>query len=403
VLQSKSASGKPLSATHPYKKGACVKGSIFFQPDRGKWAIAWHCALSNKNFTITRYKGEFMYDRRIAEKCLAMIQSRWEEHQAGLCQFRIEEFTRKGFTDVIDYFQLWMRDFVEPNRTPATIRGYWSYYKNWICPFFEKHPVPLHEIQLDTLIRFMNFIKASPKSKMNVLMALHAMMDYAHRSRRIPVMPPFPKREDFGIIDPRIEWIPGEAQEKILDAIPSEHRPVFQWLMLHFRRPAEACALFKTDYDPINRAFTIRRSLSARKLINQTKTKKIHVIPAADEFVQVANRLLMENPHTPFLFVNPRARREGQRYTNESLNIIWKKACKAASAEIGLYPGTKHSSCTNFIEEGGTVDELQMLTDHARRESVLKYADITLRRKREIMRRRKLLQNSYNSKITSIK
>jgi hypothetical protein len=380
-----------------------MKGSIFFQPDRGKWAIAWYCALSNKNFTITRYKGEFMYDRKIAEKCLAMIQSRWEEHQAGLCQFRIEEFTRKGWTDVIEYYQSWMRDFIEPNRTPATVKGYWSYYENWVRPFFEQYPVALHEIQLDTLVRLMNSIDASPKYKLNILMALHAMMDYAHRSRRIPTMPPFPKKEDYGIVEPRIQWVPGDTQEKIIAAIPAEHRSVFQWLMLHFRRPAEACALFKTDYDPINRAFIIRRSLSARQLINQTKTKTIHVIPAADEFVSTANRLLMQDLDSPFLFVNRRARRDGQRYTNESLNIIWKKACNTVGVEIALYPGVKHSSCTNFLESGGTVDELQMLTDHSRRESVLKYADITLRRKREIMRRRKLLQDSYNPKVTSIK
>lgn len=50
-----------------------------------------------------------------------------------------------------------------------------------------------------------------------------------------------------------------------------------------------------------------------------------------------------------------------------------------------MYAGLKHSSCTAFInEQGGSVDELQMLTDHARRDSVLKYADIKLEAKRNI-------------------
>jgi len=53
-----------------------------------------------------------------------------------------------------------------------------------------------------------------------------------------------------------------------------------------------------------------------------------------------------------------------------------------------MYAGLKHSSCSQFInEKGGTVDELQMLTDHARRDSVLKYADVELERKRELMGR----------------
>ena len=51
-----------------------------------------------------------------------------------------------------------------------------------------------------------------------------------------------------------------------------------------------------------------------------------------------------------------------------------------------MYAGLKHSSCTAFINEhGGSIDELQMLTDHARRYSVLKYAEVQLATKRRLM------------------
>ena len=57
--------------------------------------------------------------------------------------------------------------------------------------------------------------------------------------------------------------------------------------------------------------------------------------------------------------------------------------------DIGLYPGLKHSSCTQFInEKDGTIDELQMLTDHARRDSVMKYAKVGVERKRRLMKRK---------------
>jgi len=50
-----------------------------------------------------------------------------------------------------------------------------------------------------------------------------------------------------------------------------------------------------------------------------------------------------------------------------------------------MYAGLKHSSCTAFVnEQGGSVDELQMLTDHARRDSVMKYTDVRLAAKRRI-------------------
>ena len=309
---------------------------------------------------------------------------------------------KRGATDVIAYFEEWMKEAIEPKRSPATVKGYRSYFRNWIEPFFKIHPVSLHEIQLDTVFKLMNSIERSPKMKLNVIMCLHEMLDYAHRSTRIPSMPPFPKKEEYGLVEPTIAWIPAEQQEAIIDAIPEEHRPIFHWLMLHFRREGEAFALHKTDYDVINNAFIIRRSVSARTVVQQTKTRKVHVIPCADEFTETAKKLVNQDLGSPYLFVNPRARKKGQRYTHESANIIWKDACKKSGIDIPLYHGVKHSSCTNFIEQGGTIDELQIMTDHARRESVLKYADISLRRKREMMQKRHR-QNTDRPKITIVK
>ena len=52
-----------------------------------------------------------------------------------------------------------------------------------------------------------------------------------------------------------------------------------------------------------------------------------------------------------------------------------------------MYSGLKHSSCTQMVNEKGLgIDELQMLTDHARRDSVLKYAKVMLDKKRELLR-----------------
>ena len=87
-----------------------------------------------------------------------------------------------------------------------------------------------------------------------------------------------------------------------------------------------------------------------------------------------------------FIFQNPRARNQGKYYSNESLNILWRSACKKVGVTISLYEGLKHSSCSQFINEReGTIDELQMLTDHSRRESVAHYAKIGVDRKKKLM------------------
>ncbi|MFC1577991.1 tyrosine-type recombinase/integrase [Thermodesulfobacteriota bacterium] len=408
-----------------------MDGSIYPLKDRGQWAVNWYCKLEKRSIPITRYKGNLIpithYKRakngetlvdekgfpipdkkrcqgyKIAQKLLAQIQGRWEQHLQGICQFRIDEFTGRGWTDVLDFYKEWMEDVIEEHRKPATIKGYWSYYRNWIEPFFLQNPIRLHEIQLDTLNKFLKSIKNGlkknnpdgniGKTALNIMMALHRMMVYAERARRIPEVPHFPELEDYNIIMPEKDWLSKSEFWNVIDALPEIHRPPFLWIYYHFRREGEACALYKTDYFPLNRSFKVQRAISARKLVNSVKTNwkkpKIHHIPCKKKFAPIANKLLNENLDSPFLFVNPRARKEGKRYTLESLSNIWYKACdKAGVRRIRPYRGTKATSCTHFILDGGTVDELQILTQHARRDSVEPYIEITLERQRELLERR---------------
>lgn len=379
-----------------------MKGTIFRQGER--YIVGWY--YEGRQHKITRYRGEPMYHEKTAQKCLSLIQGRWEDHLAGRCLFRIEEFTGKGWTDVVEFYEHWLKDVVEPRRKPATVKGYTSYLRKWIRPFFREHPVRLHEIQLDTLNALLNHLKKgglTGKGAQNVVMALHSMMDYAHRSKRIPELPAFPKKEDYGIVDPTFQWLWENQQLEVIEAIPEIHRPPFLWLKYHYRRPGEACALFKTDYDWINDAFWVRRSISDRQLVDSTKTGKAHYVPCHSKFTDIARQLLKRDPWSPFLFVNPRSRKnaEGGRYTSESLNKLWKRACKKLGVSIRLYHGLKHSSCTQFInEKGGSDSELQMLTDHARLDSVTKYRMVGLQRKRELMERGKVVQLKNYQKTT---
>lgn len=366
-----------------------MKGSIYFRPERGVWVVQWWYKEHNKKYAIYRYNGEYMYHRKIAEKCLATIQANYEDYLKGKAPFRIEKYTGQGWTDVLEYFQEWMRDVIEPKRKPATIKGYWSYYQNWIEPFFKKFPVMIHEIQLDTLNKLLNSIELEPKGKYNVMNCMHSFMDYAWRSRRIPEMPPFPRKEDFNLVDPVIRWLPEDRQMKIINAIPEADRPVFLWLKYHLRRPSEACALKWRDYDEINQAFIICRSLSGRKVVESTKTRAIHVIPCHPDFLPVLK--IIKRTESPFVFINMRARRGEGRYTNESLNVIWKKACSVVGENIDLYSGLKHSSCSQYINERGlSFSELQILTDHANPESVRRYGKVEIERKRQLMETKRI-------------
>ena len=57
-----------------------------------------------------------------------------------------------------------------------------------------------------------------------------------------------------------------------------------------------------------------------------------------------------------------------------------------AGEDILLYAGLKHSTCSQYVNEVGmSLSDLQVITDHARLESVKKYAHVSLARKRELM------------------
>jgi hypothetical protein len=67
---------------------------------------------------------------------------------------------------------------------------------------------------------------------------------------------------------------------------------------------------------------------------------------------------------------------------------LWHKACGVVGEAIEMYAGLKHSSCSQYVNEKGlSIDELQMLTDHARRDSVMQYASVQLEAKRRILER----------------
>ena len=136
--------------------------------------------------------------------------------------------------------------------------------------------------------------------------------------------------------------------------------------------------------DKVNAAFIIRRAFSNKQLVNHTKTHKIHHIPCHPEF----KKFMEAMPITfgPFFFVNPNGRLKGQHYQHDFLVDLWNRACKEVGENIQMYPGLKHSSCSQYINEKGlSIDELQIITDHARRDSVLKYADVQIESKRRLM------------------
>lgn len=362
-----------------------MKGSIQFRKDRGLYYVSWYDQASKRRYKVYKYKGEFLYSEKVAQKLLACMQNDFERKI-----FRIENYLDDSVSDVCKYLDEWLTT-IKSFLKPGTSKDYENSVRNYLKPFFEQKKIGLAEIQYDTLLELMNFIDRSGKGRLNVMYCLHSCLDHAWRSRRIPNIPPFPRKKQYKIEKKPIVWLPEERQIAVIKSIPEIHQPIFWWLKFHFRREGEACALRNEDFD--GKIFYIHRTESARVFTDTTKTGEIHNIAMVDSFKPF---LEMEKEKqkkmsiiSRYFFVNPVGKEEGKPYHVKTLGDIWNKACSELGEHIRCYAGTKHSSCSQFInEKGGTESELQMITDHARLESVRNYARTEVARRKELMERK---------------
>jgi len=348
--------------------------------------VAWY--EKKKLYTISRYKGFLCRDGEIAgmkgkdmaERLLSLMRA---DNENGT--FRIEKWIRETPSDIIPYLKSWI-DEDGKSLSPATRKDYENSIKNHLIPWFEKNPYQLHEIQYDVLCRLLNDIERTGKGKKNVLYCLRRCLVHAYKSNRIPAMPLFPEESKYGIVDPVIRWLPEERQIKVIQAISEEHQPIFWWLKYHLRRPSEAMALHRADYLRDQDAFLIRRTFSVKELVDYTKTKKQHLIPCHSEFKKIMQRMPIRID-SPYFFVNPHGKVKDKHYTHCTMRVIWMNACEKVGEDIGMYSGLKHSSCSQYVNEKHySLDQVQMMTDHARRESVKRYAVLQLDEKEDYSR-----------------
>jgi len=375
-----------------------MKGSIQQHSKYKYYYVAW--SEQGKLYTISRYKGFLcrngqipgMTGREMAERILFLMRADVDNGT-----FKIEKWTGGIKTDLIPYIWEWYEEAVKA-LSPATAKDYLNSIKNHLIPWFEKNPYQIHEIQYDVLCKLLNDIKRTGKGKKNVMYCLRRCMVHAFKSNRIDTMPLFPEENKYNIVDPVIQWLPEERQINVIQAIPQEHQPIFWWLKYHLRRPSEAMALHRIDYDKQQDAFIIRRTFSAKKLVQYTKTHKVHVIPCHCEFKKIMQKMPIRMD-SPYFFVNPHGKLKGKHYSHCTMRAIWIKACEKAGEDIDMYSGLKHSSCSQYINEKGySIDEVQMMTDHARRESVTKYATVQLDAKRRLLEGKKIINIQENVK-----
>lgn len=150
-----------------------MKGSV--RPHaRGYWVIDWYHNGKHERFYSDFLHGGGKFWMRhhdkakcigyeMASRCLNQMRTDWEAYCRGERAFDINKY-RGSYTDVIPYLQTWLKT-KEGKVMPGTFKLYSGSISKHLIPFFERHPVQLHEIQKDTIDLLVSELTCAPKDE----------------------------------------------------------------------------------------------------------------------------------------------------------------------------------------------------------------------------------------------
>ena len=224
----------------------------------------------------------------------------------------------------------------------------------------------------------------SASTRRKVLGAFHAFCEWLRQGELINVVPPFPKI-------PKTEHQPFiismEAQTAVLEAIPWEERGAFLAAACG-ARPGEVRAYDIDDPYQDDEGCWIRTNKAVQgqnthEAAPRTKNRRAGDLPCSAELwewilwrldqVQPSDRLQGQIP----LFINPTGRVAARRWLGNALRTRWNLyARQVLGVHVPMYEGTKHSTATDAIRRGVSLEQIQAALRHADAASTRVYAKL---------------------------
>lgn len=214
-----------------------------------------------------------------------------------------------------------------------------------------------------------------PQTRQLLLNLLRQVFRDALRREDIERLPLFPSVD---VPQKTIQWMLPEQQSAALVHLPQRHQPIFRFLMLYGCRVGEACALCWDAIDREKGVLYFKRTISADRVEQTTKTRRERPLPIFDAFAAYLDSIPPGIGQTP-VFKNPDADwwcNPERRYTGKSLNAYWRKALEDAGLpHVKLYNAARHSRGMQALNmDGWGLDAVQMLLGHTNAATTKKYA-----------------------------
>jgi integrase len=286
----------------------------------------------------------------------------------------------------------WKRD-VAPQLSPATVRQRESYLRIHVLPVFGKEAP--HALDVPQLQRFATSLQndLSPKTIINILEAIFAVLRYAKKSGIRTSTVSF---SDLTVREPETPeqaYFTSEQVGQIVGAAKEPYKTMFALASVMGARAGELMALTLPDLD--FRRKTIRVNKSAddlTRMVRQPKTKKsVALLPMPSDLeAMLCDYLKKHWKENPNQLLFPAPRKEG--YSRSRNNVV-RSGLKPILRELGISAENvglhafRHGLATE-LAESEPITVLQTQMRHADVRTTLKvYAHVIPQSQRDCMER----------------
>jgi integrase len=226
----------------------------------------------------------------------------------------------------------------------------------------------VRDIGLENIAAVRRMVKGKLKSARNVLNALSAFFHWClDNDGSVKTMPKFPVVSGD---DSTPQGAIGLTEQRhALARIPAEYSDPIEFGMETGCRPGEIAALKVKDIQ--GEKALICRTYSDYTLRETTKQKRKEYIPLSDRALQIAQENSAGKHPETFLFINPNS---GDGYRPKRLSEIWNEYSETG---VKLYEATRHSFCTQLVEDGVDLITVSKLARHSDIRTTKKYVHPT--------------------------
>ena len=347
-------------------------GGSIIQDKRDK---KWHISVywQGKLFKHPQTKEPF-YGKIQAQKQLSIIRG---EVDRG--EFNPKSWFPESPLSVSVYAKEWLTLIAVSQKTKT---GYKTAVKKYISVFFKD--MDIRHIRHNNLLKFKLWLdkRLETKGVYNIFGVLKKMLRDAWKNEDIVRVPPFQVIPIDDEVD-EVQYLTFDQQQKILQAIPERHRPIFECGMEFGLRTQEVRALQKDCI--VDGHVVIRRKFSENKLVETTKTGKkgIRRIGITQYMANVFSSIPAHL--SQFVFV----REDGKPYTNKNLNKIWHAAENKAGIGCKLQNTFRHSLGCQLLDQNEGIDLVQGILGHTNIKMTQRYAKRKVAKSTEALERRR--------------